>query len=105
MKNGPCGPQFVSAYRCFLDSAEVLAAAAAVFFPLHLRRHSIRFSASTIFLTHHRPPLLLLTLLQELRGSDCVAQFKEMQACPPLLNRSIVNPSLIASRPPPRRPA
>jgi hypothetical protein len=23
MKNGPCGPQFVSAYRCFLDSTEV----------------------------------------------------------------------------------
>jgi hypothetical protein len=27
MKNGPCGPQFVSAYRCFLDSTEVRAAA------------------------------------------------------------------------------
>ncbi len=23
MKNGPCGPQFVAAYRCFLDSSQV----------------------------------------------------------------------------------
>jgi hypothetical protein len=81
MKNGPCGPQFVAAYRCFLDSSQVAAADGQS--AAHRARRFVRSQAcacaAAIIFTPPPPSPPSSPFLQELRGSDCVSQFKEMQ--------------------------